>query len=344
MKIKNIVISITPLLVLIACSSTNKNLLNDQSQIVSQIESSLYNQQSQNALNLSNELIAQDNSFAYGYILQAQAYQQLKDYQNSELSLRQAVQLDPKNSQYNIDYANGLCLNNKYVVAMNILQKYTKTSSNEIKNNTQASATNVLANCYRLQKNYDNAINTYEIVLQSKYPIPDSYLGITRSYLAQGNYPKASLYVSSYPNQNQNKEVLILKIKSLSGLLNGNYELSNSNKHLISERLAQLKQELKNLKQNSAPAQIIKSDLQQETKTATLIKESSVTITPPAKNTSPIDNNIKSLPDGRKYIVVEQGDTLFRISKNVNVSQSELIRINKLKNNNVPLGRKIFLN
>ena len=47
--------------------------------------------------------------------------------------------------------------------------------------------------------------------------------------------------------------------------------------------------------------------------------------------------------NGRKYIIVDKGDTFFNISKRSKISVNELMAINNLKNNNIYLGQKLYL-
>ena len=55
-------------------------------------------------------------------------------------------------------------------------------------------------------------------------------------------------------------------------------------------------------------------------------------------------SRIKTSTDGRKYIVVTNGDTLFGISKQSGVTKDKIIRINSLKNDYAPLNTRIYLN
>lgn len=259
--------------------------------------------------------------------------------------------------------ANKLCNDGKYDLALAQLKKsYSIASNNKMPstiNKQQAMVISAYGDCYLTQTKYDTAIESYEIALQSKYPPSSGYIGITKSYLAQDNYPKAALYISSYPGDENTEAVLQLKIKSLNGLLNNNYEISTSNRKLLQNKLSQLKQNLAQLNKNQSnikDAAIQKPNNSLKSKTTTYTQADvnnakieknnsqnlSNQINEPTKSQE-FKDRIKLSNNGRHYIVIENGDTLFNVAKRSHLTQEKLVQINNLKNNYVPLGVRVYL-
>ena len=61
-----------------------------------------------------------------------------------------------------------------------------------------------------------------------------------------------------------------------------------------------------------------------------------------AKN-SEFQSRIKTDDSGRQYVVIKNGETLYRMSVNSGVSQTELRQINKLNGNTLVSGRRFYL-
>ncbi|MDD3265659.1 MAG: LysM peptidoglycan-binding domain-containing protein [Burkholderiales bacterium] len=258
--------------------------------------------------------------------------------------------------------ANNLCNSGKYDLALAQLKKSYAIASNNIKtpsiNKQQAMVISAYGDCYSTQAKYDTAIESYEAALQSKYPPTSGYIGITKAYLEQNNYPKAALYISSYPGNENTEEILQLKIKSLTGLLNNDYEISSSNRKLLQDKLSQLKQNLTKLNKNQQVKSVTtqKQNLAitpQTTVTKPVKTNDTIVDTSPTKNTftttdksSGIQNfqdRIKVSNNGRHYIIINRGDTLFNIAKRSKLTEDKLIQLNNLKNNYVPLGIRVYL-
>lgn len=249
-----------------------------------------------------------------------------------------------------LTYANNLCNSGKYNQAISQLKKsYSIASSNiktSISNKQKSLVMNAYGDCYLTQGKYDTAIKNYETALQSKYPPNSSYIGITKAYLGQKNYPKSALYISSYPGNENNKEVLQLKIKALTGLLENNYEISPSNRKLLQDKLSQLQQNLAKLNNNPASKnnssiQPINTDTKQDNnniKTNKYLTENTSNV-----KSRIFKDRIKVTDKGRHYIVVNNGDTLFNIAKKANTTQERLIQINHLKNDYAALGTRMYL-
>ena len=163
--------------------------------------------------------------------------------------------------------------------------------------------------------------------------------------------------------------------------MNSNYQISDNNRKLLKAKIDTLNQKLAQLDQNNsatttatAPASkavAVTSTTTQpmdkamvndtEATTTPVIVNSSkpqpvevvTTTTPPSNNIksattfvankTPLNKRIKKASNGRSYIVVEQGDTLFNIAQRSGIAQNKIIEINRLKNQYVPLGTKLYL-
>lgn len=70
-------------------------------------------------------------------------------------------------------------------------------------------------------------------------------------------------------------------------------------------------------------------------------------ISPPQLYFSPdcngLNNRINTDKAGKKYLVIESKDTLWRIAKNTCISESELQRVNKFKSTKIKIGDKLYL-
>lgn len=388
MKFKNITI-LSSTALLLGCATAALSTTDEQ-QYIDKINTSLNSNNPATALAISKQFIKKSPASAIAYELQAKSYQQLSEYDNAEDSYLQSLKLMPNNNVYRAEYAYLLCSDKQYSKAQSEYQKaYTaeqdKSTTNGIslqaKNYNLATIVSSTADCYNLQGLYDNAIESYELVLQNKDVPPSTYIGISKAYLAQQNYPKAALYISSYPGDENESTALNLKLAALNGLLNGNYSLSPTNRKLLQTKIALLSQ--KQLQPQSAsnkvtapivattstnhvttntsvpavkssttkPAPIIAgmTNNNASAKAAQVSQSNSTAVTKPlaseslATQRSRFKKRIQSTKTGKHYIIVEPQDTLFNISQRSGVGQQQLITRNHLKNDAVPLGIKLYL-
>lgn len=80
------------------------------------------------------------------------------------------------------------------------------------------------------------------------------------------------------------------------------------------------------------------------TPTATQQTTAVVTASPRLAKNPEFQSRIKVDDNGRQYVLIKNGETLYRMSVNSGVSQTELRRINQLKSNTLLSGRQFFLN
>lgn len=385
MKFKNITL-LSSTTILLGCATAPLSTTDEQ-QYIDKINTSLNNNNPATALAISKQFIKKSPASAIAYELQAKSYQQLSEYENAEDSYLQALKLMPNNNIYRAEFAYLLCSDKQYSKAQSEYQKaYTaeqdKSTTNSIslqaKNYNLATIISSTADCYNLQGLYDNAIESYELVLQNKEVPPSTYIGISQAYLAQQNYPKAALYISSYPGDENESTALNLKLAALNGLLNGNYSLSPSNRKLLQTKIALLRQKQRQLQPANNKAttpmvatvpnnSVITNNLTPTTKssqpkpvpvtakitnnnTSTKATQSNSTtvVKPVTSGSLAMQHNrfkkrIQSTKTGKHYIIVEPQDTLFNISQHSGVSQQQLITRNHLKSNAVPLGVRLYL-
>lgn len=388
MKFKNITI-LSSTALLLGCATAPLSTTDEQ-QYIDKINTSLNNNNPATALAISKQFIKKSPASAIAYELQAKSYQQLSEYDNAEDSYLQALKLMPNNNVYRAEYAYLLCSDRQYSKAQSEYQKaYTaeqdKSTTNGIslqaKNYNLATIVSSTADCYNLQGLYDNAIESYELVLQNKDVPPSTYIGISKAYLAQQNYPKAALYISSYPGDENESTALNLKLAALNGLLNGNYSLSPTNRKLLQTKIALLSQKqrqpqsasnkvtapivattstnpvttntsvpaVKNSTTKPAPIIAGMTNNNASAKAAQVSQSNSTAVTKPlaseslATQRSRFKKRIQSTKTGKHYIIVEPQDTIFNISQRSGVGQRQLITRNHLKNDAVPLGVKLYL-
>ena len=365
--------SLISLGLLLACSTVKPNTSTSNGYINS---ANILLKQSQTAaaLESANMAIKQDPHNGYGYLVQAKAYQQLQDYKAAEKSYLQAINEDDENVEFRTAYANFFCATQDYLQAdLNYQQAIKLAVNNE-------SGLNLVyinhGDCYTSQNNLESAIDSYSQVLSKPNPPLAAYLGITYAYILQNNYPRASYFISSYDGP-ATPELLQMKITALSGLQSAN--LSAKNRKILTNRIKQLKQQLKNLspetqddtiaitpssKVSTMPVIAVKPSAIKETpvngiKSAPVVRNvppstAATKSTAGSKNSNPtkikansvasnFKSRIKSSSTGRHYVVIEKGDTLYNLAEKSHVPSTKLIKLNHLKTDYVPLDTKFFL-
>lgn len=388
MNKKNIFICSIATLIIYGCAtsttSTTTNAETRQNQYISAIKDNLANHQSDAALSLTKQLLQTDDNNPDGYGLQAQAYQQLGNNDKAKQSYLNAIKYESDSVVYRSAYANFLCTNSSYNEAISEYQQAYQIQKNKPQTadiiKSEAAVASATGDCYAKQNLTESAIESYDLAIQSKYPPSTAYLGITYAYLAQNNYPKAALFISSYPDE-ESADIIKLKIRTLTGLL-GYDGISDANRKLLNTKISQLKQKLTLAEQNtnkpntiittitpnaiSTPVAaatikpvIVKKPIAIEStpivtksievKKPTVINKqtASSAISTPVATTNQypdLGKRVRTASNKRHYIVVIKGDTLFNISKRSNVSQEEIIHLNHLKNEFVPLGTNLYLN
>lgn len=391
MKIKTLTILTLGTITIFGCAMNPAKTASQQDQFLSAAKTSLANNNPTQAIADTNQALAVNINSAQAYALQAAAYQQLNNYDKAAQSFNKSLAIESGNTLYRTSYANFLCNNGSYEEAEQQYQLAANTEVNKVPQDVDnlkkaAQIYNSAGECSAKQNNLDATIANYESAISTKNAPQQAYIGITKAYLAQNNYPKAALYISSYPGDQDTAEVLQLKVKSLTGLLNSNYQISDNNRKLLKDKINTLNQKLAQMQQSNTSTitasaddqSVVHATLNDETASSAMIASSTpaakpVTVTKPATviaktpatksetaasvsetattkpatnyvaNTAPLNSRIKKASDGRRYIVVESGDTLFNIAQRSGVSQGRIVEINHLKNQYVPLGTRLYL-
>lgn len=384
MKIKTLTVLTLGTITIFGCATNQTNAISQQDDFLNAAKISLANNNPVQAIADTNKALEVNGNSAQAYAIQASAYQQLNNNDQAELSFKKSLAVESSNTLYRTSYANFLCNNGSYNEAE---VQYQLAADREL-NKTPQSIDNVTkaaqiyssaGDCSVKQNNLDAAIENYESSINTKNAPQQTYISITNAYLAQNNYPKAALYISSYPGDQDTAEVLKIKIKSLTGLMNSNYQISDNNRKLLKAKIDTLNQKLAQLDQNGSTSTVAPTSKAIVATSATqpidkaVVNDTEETTTKPVivtsskpqpvkvvaattepnnnikstttfvANKTPLNSRIKKATNGRSYIVVEQGDTLFNIAQRSGVTQNKIIEINHLKNQYVPLGTKLYL-
>lgn len=165
-----------------------------------------------------------------------------------------------------------------------------------------------------------------------------AYIGIAHAYVLQENFAVANYYLNLYKGP-VTRQFLQIKLITLNGLINTNTELSD--KTLVKQNINEIKQQLgitAPLKVNAAPLNNSQASILEPAQTS--VTKQNLTIPAGQK----LGSRIRTAANGHDYIIIEQGDTLYRIAIDSNINMDKLREINHLKGNEVVNGNKLFLN
>lgn len=337
--------------IITACASF-KNSANSTNTYLDSAKYNLSQNNASLALESANQAILYEPNNFEGYYLAAQSYQQLNDVNNADLNYSKSFQInkDPTNLyDFGLAYANFLCF---YKLDYNTSQGiYNQSAILAIKNQSNglmiADIYTSYANCLSIQNRNDEAINNYVLAMGYKDAPLGAYVGISKIYLKEHNYPSAYYYINLYKGNNS-VDLLRIKIAALAGLLSTNNKLSNFRE--LSETLLDYKRQLSQLNntgtiqqpqisESSKISTAFKAETVNHDNESTNLIESNVS---KMKSEAPLDARVKAI-NGRKYITVEPQDTLYSLAKKSKVSLERLIQINHIHNNQIKIGEKLFL-
>lgn len=326
-------------------SSTNNHL-----------EGAKYNLSQNNsalALESANQVILTSPNDFEAYYVAAQAYQQLNDVNNADANYSKSFELNKDLSNlydFGLSYANFLCV---YKLDYNTSYRvYNQSAILAVKNQSNglmiANIYTSYAGCLSIQDRDDEAINNYILAMGYKEAPLEAYLGISKIYLKEHNYPSAYYYINLYRGTSS-VDLLKVKIAALAGLLASNQNLPNY--ATLSETLLDYQHQLLKLK-NSEVTQSPKPMAEKKTSSAptAIAKAYDKGASKPAKVDNSIETTNESLLsarvrviNGRKSIVVEPQDTLYSLAKKNNTSLDSLIKINHIHNNQIKVGQTLYL-
>lgn len=343
---------------IVGCAVFGNNSQNSAAYL-SSAQLNLKNQHYQPALESATMAVNSDSRNYLGYYLQAQAYQNLHQESPANLSYQKALDLNKHDVSLLTDYANFLCATQNYSQAARL---YDSAVQNAMQNNTPATSIYInRGDCFANQNHLDDAIDNYSKALQDESAPLTGYLGIANAYVLQRNYATAYYYMSLY-HGGDNVASLEMKIMTLSGLLKNSSNLKDGQK-LRATLMAYQKQ-----LQQLSPAE-------QESDVLTPLNEVAVAVPPaltPSKTTKKIvalsssvteakpqnvtgvrkvENTkypdlaprIASTNNGRHYVIIEAGDTLYNLAVRSNTTPAKLMKINNIKQNDIQIGRRVYL-
>lgn len=334
-------------------------------QYINSAKYNLANQQASIALESSIRAIKLDHNNAEAYYLAAQAYQQLKDSNNANINYQSALKLNNKSESMLVSYANFLCAAQNYPQAQGL---YNRALNNALQTHTTPTAIyTAYADCQTSQNQLDPAISNYIEALRDESAPLSAYVGISYTYILQKNFATAYYYIGLYQGKD-NAQSLQIKITILKALLASSIMLPDRQK--LQTALTNNQRALLAIQANAPvkppESQTVLTPMIDDTlvadKTSLEITESTVAKSAPiivvnsalnsSNNKKSITNNTlrdysplqtTTAKDGRHYIIVKSGDTLYNIAQRSKTTQAKLLKLNQIKMNEVQLGSKLYL-
>ena len=302
------------------------------------------------ALESANVIIKQNPNNYLGYYLAAQAFQQLNESSEVNSNYQKALELNSSSIEVNLGYANYLCQVESYSQAQIYYDKLSNSAQNLVTFYIN------YGDCLTSQNKLEEAINSYQKALKIDPTSQGAYLGLIYAFNLLAKYTDAYHLINDYPNS-PSKDFLQLKIFTLQGLIASNSTLYDKNE--LDEQLQIAQAKLLSYQQESSVEsspyaesnQLISPLVVSATVESNSVIEnrlpqpvsSSETKEIKQSRYQPLDDRIQS-QDGRKYVVLIDGDTLYNLALRSKVSISQLMQINKLTKNNIVIGSKFYLN
>lgn len=345
--------------VIVGCAMLGNNPPQNSAAYLSSAQLNLKNQHYQQALESATMAVNSDSRNYLGYYLQAQAYQNLHQESPANLSYQKAFDLNKHDVGLLTDYATFLCATQNYPQAATL---YDSAVQNAMQNNTPATSIYInRGDCFANQNRLDDAIDNYSKALQGESAPLTGYLGIANAYVLQRNYATAYYYMSLY-HGGDNVASLEMKIMTLSGLLKNSSNIKDGQKLRATlmtyqkqlQQLSPAEQESDVLIPLNEVAVAVPPELASTKTTKKIVAlNSPVTKTKPQNVTgiSKVENTkypdlaprIASTNNGRHYVIVEAGDTLYNLAVRSNTTSAKLMKINNIKQNDIQIGRRVYL-
>lgn len=367
-------------LTLIGCASTNPNSPTEQAYL-SSATNNLRANQPRVALESTAQALKLNSNNYQAYYLQAQAYQQLGESFNATTNYQQALKLNSSNVEVITSYANFLCSNQDYASAETQYTKAYQLGQQYNVGWEQTASDH--GDCLSQQNKLNLAIESYQIAINGANKPASAYLGLSYVYIMQQDFIHATYSISQYPGEDtpqslrlkiaaydglaknpnvnaKNKSILKTKTAAFKSQLaklersNGNNIVSKTTPSAVLSNSSADNIVISNTPPTSqapvavklaSPAQRAPSILNKTVtaqKTAVTASKTPATKKAPAKPKT-FASRIQKNTHGRHYIVVEAGDTLFKIAQQSKRSEAKLTQLNKLKTKNVPLDTRLYL-
>ena len=343
-------------LTLIGCASTNPNSPTEQAYL-SSATNNLRANQPRIALESTAQALKLNSNNYQAYYLQAQAYQQLGESLNATTNYQQALKLNSSNVEVITSYANFLCANQDYVSAETQYAKAYQLGQQYNVGWEQTASDH--GDCLSQQNKLNLAIESYQIAINGANKPASAYLGLSYVYIMQQDFIHATYSIN--PNVNaKNKSILKTKTGAFKSQLaklersNGNNIVSKTTPSAVLSNSSADNIVISNTPPTSqarvavklvSPAQktpsISNKTLTAQKAVATASK--TTTAKKPTAKPKTFASRIQKNTHGRHYIVVEAGDTLFKLAQQSQRSEAKLTQLNKLKTKNVPLDTRLYL-
>jgi Tfp pilus assembly protein PilF len=181
-------------LVVTSCSTLAGGAVNHTNAYLDGAKYNLSQNNSSLALESANQaILASPNDFE-GYYVAAQAYQQLDDVNNADANYSKSFELNKDLTNlydFGLSYANFLCV---YKLDYNTSYRiYNQSAILAVKNQSSglmiANIYTSYAGCLSIQDRDDEAISNYILAMGYKDAPVEAYLGISKVYLKEHNYP-----------------------------------------------------------------------------------------------------------------------------------------------------------
>ncbi len=367
-------------LTLIGCASTNPNNPTAQAYL-SSATNNLRANQPRVALESTAQALKLNSNNYQAYYLQAQAYQQLGESFNATTNYQQALKLNSSNVEVITSYANFLCANQDYVSAETQYAKAYQLGQQYNVGWEQTASDH--GDCLSQQNKLNLAIESYQIAINGANKPASAYLGLSYVYIMQQDFIHATYSISQYPGEDtpqslrlkiaaydglaknpnvnaKNKSILKTKTGAFKSQLaklersNGNNIVSKTTPSAVLSNSSADNIVISNTPPTSqapvavklvSPAQktpSIPNKIVTAQKAVATASKTTATKKAPAKPKT-FASRIQKNTQGRHYIVVEAGDTLFKLAQQSKHSEAKLTQLNKLKTKNVPLDTRLYL-
>lgn len=345
--------------VIVGCAMFGNDPSQGSATYLNSAQLNLKNRHYQQALESATMAVNSDSRNYLGYYLQAQAYQNLHQESPANLSYQKALDLNKHDINLLTDYATFLCAKQNYPQAATL---YDSAVQNAMQNNTPATSIYInWGDCFANQNRLDDAIDNYSKALQDENAPLTGYLGIANAYVLQRNYATAYYYMSLY-HGGDNVASLEMKIMTLSALLKSSTNMKDSQKLKTTLMTYQKQlQQLSPAEQESdvlTPLNEVAVAAPPELASSNTTKKV-VTLNSPAPETKPqhvaqVSNKgnasypdlaprIRATSNGRHYVIVEAGDTLYNLAVRSNTTPAKLMQINNIKQKDIQIGRRVYL-
>lgn len=298
------------------------------------------------ALDRVNLAIKSNPDSAKAYMIRAMIYQSLGQLKDAEKDFKKSINIDDNYSEAYVNYAVFLCEQKRFDDALN---NFNTALANPLYY-TPEIAYYSRGICYYRNSMLESANADYLRSLSYRSPPQDVYIALAKLQLDKKNYQLANYYINKF-NGSQTPDTMWLHVQILQYLIDGTNN-ARERKEYTSYRDTIGKLLVTNYGDSTATQQYLlkygsgsksgllakSSNIKSESSKVVITKDSTDT----TKDVSV--NSISRSTSNQKYIVVEQGDTLYSISRKTGVSISEIKKINNLNGDKVEIGSKIYLN